>query len=145
MDTLATAILQLAETLDSAPRPRLVNAVDPPVFYNMVNPASFLWKDLLRKLRSVCGIPPFAEVSPALWLAKLRASMALGQEEQNPAVKLLGYYEQQYQGDWKPSAVLFNTTASQRDCPVLRNPPKMLEGGYVDKFLEHWMERWQIK
>ncbi len=163
MDTLATAILQLAETLDSAPRPCLVNAIEPPVFYNMVNPASFLWKDLLRKLRSVRGIPPFAEVSPALWLAKLRTSMVLGQEERNPAVKLLAYYEQQYESDWKcgggrarrgsdldraagkPSAVVFDTTASQRDCPVLRNPPKMLEGAYVDKFLERWMERWLIK
>ncbi len=163
MDTLATAILQLAETLDSAPRPCFVNANDPPVFYNLVNPASFLWRDLLRKLRSAPGIPSFAEVSPALWLAKLRASMVLGQEERNPAVKLLAFYEQQYESGLKhggarprrgsevdraagkPSAVVFDTTASQRDCPVLRNPPKMLEGGYIDKFLERWMESWQIK
>jgi hypothetical protein len=160
VDTLATAILQLADKLDSAPRPYHLDASNPPIFYNLVNPASFAWSDLLRALRSVPGIPPFAEVSPALWLAKLRASAALGQEERNPAVKLLDYYEQQYGGGetadeekangvnraraatGRRSAVVFDTTAAQRECPVLRNPPRILEDGYVEKFLKRWLMSW---
>ncbi|KAK3300370.1 putative NRPS-like enzyme [Chaetomium fimeti] len=158
VDTLATAIVQLADKLDSAPRPCHLDPVNPPIFYNMVNPASFGWSDLLRVLRSAPGIPPFAEVSPALWLAKLRASAALGQEERNPAVKLLDYYEEQYGAEEvhvangvggvraasRKSAVVFDTTAAQRDCPVLRNPPKVLEDGYIEKFLKHWLENWKV-
>ncbi|KAH6650756.1 putative NRPS-like enzyme, partial [Chaetomium tenue] len=155
VDTLATAILQLADKLDSAPRPCDLDASNPPIFYNLVNPASFAWADLLRALHSIPSIPPFVEVSSALWLAKLRASAALGQEERNPAVKLLDYYEQQYGGRevvnsvdgvrdaaGQKSAVVFDTTAAQRDCPVLRNPPMILEDGYVKKFLKRWLMSW---
>lgn len=77
-------------------------------------------------------------------------------------MKLVDYYEQQY-GDGETAdeekangvggaraaasrklAVVFDTTAAQRDCPVLRNPPRILEDGYVDKFLKRWLISWGV-
>ncbi len=84
--------------------------------------------------------------------------MALGQEERNPAVRLIGYYEQLYlrdsdlggqqksitdlQAGCGTGGIVFDTTAAQRDCPVLRTPPRMLEEGYIGKFLDCWMRQW---
>lgn len=79
-------------------------------------------------------------------------------------MKLVDYYEQQY-GDGETAdegkangvggaradaaasrkpAVVFDTTAAQRDCPVLRNPPRILEDGYVEKFLKRWLMSWGV-
>ena len=38
--------------------------------------------------------------------------------------------------------VTFDTAAVLRDSTVLRQPPNIIEDGYVQKFMSKWMERW---
>ncbi|KAM0140952.1 hypothetical protein ACHAO1_002078 [Botrytis cinerea] len=94
VDTLATAILEIDEKLKSLPRPCAIDSTNPPIVYNMVNPATFTWESLLGEL-STAGLD-FKAIPFGDWLQKLRESAANGQEEQNPAVKLLDHFEQRY-------------------------------------------------
>jgi len=79
---------------------------------------------------------PFAE-----WLAKLKKSASLGQEERNPAVKLIDWFEETYGTGRK--GMDFQTGRARGDARVLREPPKMIEDGYVRRFLQVWMKKWE--
>ncbi|RAL67420.1 hypothetical protein DID88_008175 [Monilinia fructigena] len=94
VDTLVTAILEVDEKLKAGPRPCAIDSINPPIVYNMVNPATFTWEALLGEL-STAGLD-FKAISFGDWLQKLRESAASGQEEENPAVKLLDHFEQRY-------------------------------------------------
>ncbi|KAI5860470.1 hypothetical protein GGS23DRAFT_613703 [Durotheca rogersii] len=156
VDTLATTVLQLARTLSSAPRPLAIDARDPPIFYNVVNPHVFSWDALLRELRGVAGLE-FDAVPVHEWLEALRVSAARGDEEVNPAVRLLGYFEAELStasdesssgkvrsdsAREKRGAVFFDTGAARRDSTALRVPPRCVEDGHVKKYVEVWMEKW---
>lgn len=107
--------------------------------YNMVNPLRFSWTDLLKELRDA-GLE-FEEVPATIWLSRLRHSAEMGDEERNPAVKLLDYFEQHFMNHSR--GIIFDTTAIQRDCDVLRASPRMIEDGYVRKFLTRWLQSWR--
>lgn len=94
VDTLATAILEVSETLQSAPKPCVVDSINPPVVYNMCNPHLFSWDQLLEKLREA-GLE-FETVPYGDWMQLLRNTAANGDEEQIPAVKLLDHFELRY-------------------------------------------------
>jgi thioester reductase-like protein len=233
VDTLATAILEVSRTLQSAPKPCAIDSTNPPVVYNMCNPHLFSWDQLLEKLRKA-GLK-FESVPYGDWMQLLRNSASNGDEEQNPAVKLLDHFELRYSlsnstsvgiagvndgkvngaspkessingaaindskvngtspndskvnganpkdsstsgtaitplkvNDANPSAnkingtthndttslnsasdpgtenlgVTFDTAAVLRDSTVLRQPPNIIEDGYVQKFMSKWLERW---
>jgi hypothetical protein len=76
----------------------------------------------------------------------------------NPAVKLIEYFEKSYGAGAGAGAesprfgedengnsigITFETTAAQRDSQALREPPKMIEDGYVRRFLARWLKRWE--
>lgn len=146
VDTLATSLLELDQTLRAAPRPCAIDPITPPVFYNMVNPALFAWADLLTSLKAA-GLD-FEPVPFADWLQMLRDDDARGNEKQNPAVKLVGYFEQRYGANVENSSanntggIVFDTKVLQRDSPVMRKPPQIIKDGYVKKFLDRWQRRW---
>ena len=223
VDTLATAILEVSRTLQSAPKPCVINSRDPPVVYNMCNPHLFSWDQLLEEVRKA-GLE-FERVPYGDWMQLLRDSASNGDEEHNPAVKLLDHFELRYRlsnstsvqnagvndskvnginpkasgingtaitplkvnnADNYPSTngystpvtepragnppnankingathsditslnsagdprteghgVTFNTAAVLRDSTVLRQPPNIIEDGYVQKFMSKWLERW---
>ena len=236
VDTLATAILELSRTLQSAPKPCAIDSTNPPVVYNMCNPRLFSWDQLLEKVRKA-GVE-FERVPYGDWMQLLRNSASNGDEEQNPAVKLLDHFELRYSlsnstsveiagvndgkfngaspkessingaaindskvngnspNDSKVNGanpkdsqdssmngaaitplkltdanfsantingtthsdaislhsasdpgienlgVTFNTAAVLRDSTVLRQPPNIIEDGYVQKFMSKWLERW---
>lgn len=94
VDMLATAILELDGTLRSAPRPGTINTTVPPVIYNMVNPHQFSWDELLEELKA--GGLDFATIPYGDWMERLRESASTGDEERNPAVKILDHFEQRY-------------------------------------------------
>lgn len=152
VDTLATAILELDETLKAAPRPYLQTdgAVEHRVIYNMVNPSVFEWSQLLQELAAI-GMK-FETVGTRLWLEKLQQAAAIddgAEEVRNPAVKLLHHFEERYlRNNGRPDAsagnVFFDTKAVQRDSRVLRSPPDIIAGGYVRKFVETWLRRWSL-
>ncbi|KAF3404524.1 Iterative polyketide synthase afoE [Talaromyces pinophilus] len=94
VDMLATAILELDRTLRAAPRPGAINSTVPPVIYNMVNPHLFSWAELLEELRAA-GLE-FETIPYGEWMERLRESASTGNEERNPAVKILDHFEQRY-------------------------------------------------
>ena len=178
VDTLATAILELCQAVENEPSPREVDAVDPPVFYNMVNPHEFAWEDILQELKEA-GLD-FGAVPTSDWLAMLRKSAGSGDVEKNPAVKLLDFYEREHGFERsqntggapnglsngintgrvngrpvsirrksvtsvqeRPRGLRFDTSMAQRDCAVLRAPPKLLEDGYIKKFVAAWLSKWR--
>lgn len=94
VDTLATAILEVSRTVQSAPKPCDIDSTNPPVVYNMCNPQRFSWDQLLEKVRKA-GLE-FETVPYGDWMQLLRNSASNGDEEQNPAVKLLDHFELRY-------------------------------------------------
>ena len=244
VDTLATAILEVSSTVRSAPKPCAIDGTNPPVIYNMCNPHSFSWNDLLERVREA-GLD-FETVPYGDWMQLLRDSAAKGDEEQNPAVKLLDHFELRYNLSMRTSVedtgvnddrrngaspdksqvngttpndskingtkpnnnkpngtnppnspttpketaisplklidvsspngnktngtaphsdtdtaslissasecdpgpskshdgITFDTAAVRRDSTVLREPPNIIEDGYVEKYMSKWMERW---
>lgn len=94
VDTLATAILEVSRTVQSAPNPCAIDSMNPPVIYNMCNPQRFSWDQLLEEVRKA-GVE-FETVPYGDWMHLLRDSASNGEEEQNPAVKLLDHFELRY-------------------------------------------------
>lgn len=236
VDTLATAILEVCRTVRSDPKPCTIDSTNPPVVYNMCNPHLFSWDQLLEKVRKA-GLD-FETVPYGDWMQLLRNSASSGDEEQNPAVKLLDHFELRYSmsnstsvkdtgiNDGKVNGaspkesstnnaanknskingtspkeskvngvkpknsntygtaiiaplkltdagsnatktngtthsdttslnsasasdpgreshgLTFDTAAVLRDSTVLREPPDIIEDGYVQKFMAKWLERW---
>lgn len=94
VDTLATAILEVDRTLQSVPKPCAIDSRNPQVIYNMCNPHLFSWDQLLEEVREA-GVK-FEKVPYGDWMQLLRDSASKGDEEQNPAVKLLDHFELRY-------------------------------------------------
>ena len=94
VDTLATAILEVGKTLQSAPKPCAIDSTNPSVVYNMCNPHSFSWDQLLEQVEKAGLV--FETVPYGDWMQLLRNSASNGEEEQNPAVKLLDHFELRY-------------------------------------------------
>ena len=94
VDTLATAILEVSKTVQWASKPCAIDSTNPPVIYNMCNPHLFSWDQLLEEVRKA-GIE-FETVPYGDWMQLLRESASNGEEEQNPAVKLLDHFELRY-------------------------------------------------
>ncbi|KAK1142845.1 putative NRPS-like protein biosynthetic cluster [Aspergillus melleus] len=136
VDILGTAILEIAHTCAQGPVPAKFNKIDPPVFYNLVNPHEFAWLDLLSRLRTA-GLE-FTTVPFALWLDGLRGSAAKGEEEQNPAVKLVEYYEQTYTQEGKNRGAKFEVDMARRDSEKMRKTIDVVGMGLVEKFSGVW-------
>ncbi|KAI0185904.1 putative NRPS-like enzyme [Xylaria flabelliformis] len=147
VDVLATVILQLSDTIMSAPRPYMMDASNPPIFYNVVNPYEFSWDCLLQELKEA-GLS-FDKVSVQTWVKSLKRSADNMEEDVTPAAKLLTFFETQYKsrdlGGKKLSddlQVRFETMAITRDTTILKCPPRCIEDGYVKKFLSAWLQKW---
>jgi hypothetical protein len=136
-------MMELAVTLEQSPSPASLDSIDPPVFYNMVNPAVFSWGDVLAELKKTSL--DFEVVTLSRWLQKLQESAARGDEMRNPAVKLVDYYKHHYlsdRNDAKEGTVMFQTRAAVRDTEVMQSPPDLIVGGHIRKFVARWMQRW---
>ncbi|OTB03018.1 hypothetical protein M426DRAFT_264025 [Hypoxylon sp. CI-4A] len=146
VDLLATAMLQLAETRDKAPAPKPQGDGNPAIFYNLVNPNGASWDEVLEELQDA-GLE-FTKVPFEEWIMMLRKSAARGEEEQNPAVKLIEYYEDEY----APSSSLkseaggyglsFETKAAERDSEVMRSLPSAIDDDAIQKYVSQWLRRW---
>ncbi|KAF2087179.1 putative NRPS-like enzyme [Saccharata proteae CBS 121410] len=131
VDTLAHAVLELAL--------RPVDALSP--VYNMVNPQTFDWtRELLPALRSA-GMS-FDSVPLDAWLEKLQAGAESGAEAQNPAVKLVQYFRDAYAKESSEGDIKFQTEKATGDCSALGAAPNPITEGYVEKFVQVWMGKW---
>lgn len=139
VDTLASSILDIVLVSDE---PRL-NPV-----LNLENPLKFHWtRDLLPVLRRT-GLE-FEIVSPEIWLTQLREYSETSSAEEalreNPAVKLLGYFEELVSGQkdmQRSGEVSFDTRVAQSLSRSLREAPDVLEQGLVEKFVSRWLKTW---
>lgn len=106
------------------------------MFYNLVNPREFGWLDLLSQLR-IAGLD-FTTVPFSQWLDGLRESAARGEEEQNPAVKLVEYYEQTYVQGRKGKQCTFEVGVAKRDSKAMKAAYDVVGMGLIEKFLGGW-------
>ncbi|KAL8722185.1 MAG: hypothetical protein Q9225_001281 [Loekoesia sp. 1 TL-2023] len=155
VDTLATTILELAVTHVMGPKHKPCAFCDffespsnhsneASVLYNIVNPYTFSWEDLLKELHA-SGLE-FTTVTFPEWLQMLRDSAAKGDDEsRNPAVKLVDYFGKTYRGEESSPGgdVTFDTVRAQRDSAALMSAPRLFEEGHVRKFLGQWLRRWK--
>lgn len=144
VDILATTILQLSQTLKKSRHPLGYEPdVNPEIFYNLLNPRPFQWSSLLTEL-SEAGLK-FDTVPFMDWMEKLQESAAHGDELKNPAVKLIEFFEEEFgaQDSFEKGCLMFETSAAQRDAQILRDPPRIVEDGYIRKFLGAWLEKWE--
>lgn len=81
------------------------------------------------------------------WLQKLREyEKDGGDPEKNPAVKLLDHFESAYGGQKEGEGkrrVKFELKTAMEHSGALREAPKMVEEGYVRKFVESWLGKWE--
>ena len=116
-------------------------------FYNVVNPKEFSWTaDLLPALKQA-GLF-FEAVAPSEWLNRLRQSEQ--DPSLNPSIKLMNIYDAKYgvssdieaENRTADDRVEFATDEARKDSEAMRNLPDIVQGGYIKKFVERWVERW---
>ncbi|CAF9919359.1 MAG: hypothetical protein ALECFALPRED_001136 [Alectoria fallacina] len=139
VDTLATVILDLAGLSTGAiPAPDS----DTDLVYNLENPHTFSWTSSLLPELQRSGLE-FSTVPTTEWLQKLRDyEKGGGNPERNPAVKLIGHFESIY-GKEKIGDVKFATDTAQKHSQALKEAPRLIEEGYIEKFVKAWVEKWQ--
>lgn len=109
--------------------------------YNICNSREFLWSDLLSVLTKN-GFQ-FELVSFEKWIQLLRESEERGEEDINPAVKLIDHYEEMYGENSKLKPKSLITERSERDSITLRNGRLgMIEDGILDCYVRDWLNRW---
>jgi thioester reductase-like protein len=144
VDTLATAILEIDQTVKTSGRKH--ENLEQHVFYNMVNPRTFGWEEVIEKLRET-GLR-FETVGVEDWVRKLQEAAGKddrNEEVRNPAVKLIHQIELRFLNNTFASTghVRFDTKALERDSQALRSPPDIIGEGYIQKFVTMWMKKWQ--
>lgn len=139
VDTLATTILDLAG-ISTGDIPASDSETD--LVYNLENAHTFSWtRSLLPDLRR-SGLD-FSRVPVAEWLQKLRDyGKNGGNSERNPAVKLIDHFEKMY-GKEKTGDIRFAIETAEKHSPTLRGAPRLIEDGYVKKFVKAWLEKWE--
>ncbi|KAJ5826436.1 hypothetical protein N7474_003574 [Penicillium riverlandense] len=153
VDTLALTIVELANACaaptcdygtNMASNSATVAYVDDSI-YNVSNPREFSWASLLSSLR--CAGFRFDTVSFEEWLAMLRESETRGEENVNPAVKLIGHYAAMH-GERRSQRLCpkrFITEKAERDSVTLRNGRlKIIEDGILNCYARDWLERWVV-
>ena len=82
-------------------------------------------------------------VSIAEWLQMLRKYEKSGENrERNPAVKLIDHFERMY-GKKNDGDVNFKTKFAQKHSPALREASRPVENGYMMKFVQAWLAKWE--
>lgn len=166
VDTLATAMLEIFETLSSTSQPTSSNHQNDnepsTAFYNLVNPTAVTWASVLTELREA-GLA-FETVPVSKWLRRLQdsnTSTSASADEAssaNPATKLVDYYKQQYEADnnnngvasggsggsggAEGAGIVFATDKAQAHSAAMRQVPELIGTGYVARVLAAWMRRW---
>ena len=139
VDNLATTVLDLAG-ISTGVIP--VADSDTDLVYNLENPHTFSWTaSLLPELRR-SGLD-FSTIPVAEWLRKLRDYERNGGDpERNPAVKLIDHFESMY-GKENSGDIKFEIKTAEKHSPAMRETPRLIEDGYIEKFVKSWLEKWE--
>ena len=139
VDDAAAAILDLAG-ISTGTVP--VSDSETNLVYNLENPHTFSWTDSLLPELHRSGLD-FSTVPVADWLQKLRNyEKSGGDTERNPAVKLIDHFERAY-GTERAGNLEFETKLAQKHSPALRATPRLIEEGYIRKFVKAWLAKWE--
>ena len=139
VDIVAATILDLAG-VSTGTIP--VSDSDADLVYNLENPHTFSWTDSLLPELHRSGLE-FSTVPVAEWLRKLRDyEKHGGNTGRNPAVKLIDHFERTY-GKKNDGDVKFETGMAQKHSPALRETPRIVEEGYIGKFVKAWLAKWE--
>ncbi|KAL8706728.1 MAG: hypothetical protein Q9201_000253 [Fulgogasparrea decipioides] len=118
--------------------------------YNITSPHTFSWTaSFLPALRSA-GLDfqtvPFEEWIKRLHLLSSQPSSAnpAADPDQNPALKLLQYYESSFRDrdEEQDGRIEFEIGKATRDSGALRDAPDVVACGLVEKMVGWWMSRW---
>lgn len=141
VDTVASTILDLTGITTTRPP---ASDFDTNLVYNLVNSNTFSWTDDLLPELQRSGLS-FAIVPVDEWLQKLREYQRNGGDpERNPAVKLLHHFERTYSRiENESSEITFETKTALNHSKALREAPKIIEDGYIQKFVKVWLEEWK--
>ncbi|KAL8940475.1 MAG: hypothetical protein Q9216_002804 [Gyalolechia sp. 2 TL-2023] len=131
--------------------------------YNLVSPHTFSWTDDLLPALSSAGLS-FRPTSFATWIHRLRSfslpesnssvdssketrSNAAADPNQNPAIKLVDFFEGSFQTDNAVggAGIIFDTKEAQSAAPALRQAPMIIESGLLAKMVEAWMRKWKAE
>ena len=141
VDTLAATTLDLAG-ISSGGVP--VSDSDRDIVYNLENPHTFSWTDSLLPELHRSGLD-FSIVPVAEWLQKLRNyENSGGDARRNPAVKLIDHFESMF-GNGKTGDIRFETKTAQKHSAALRETPRLVEEGYIRRFVKVWLAKWEAE
>ncbi|KAJ5777624.1 AMP-dependent synthetase/ligase [Penicillium odoratum] len=146
VDKLAAAILELARSRAGSSESEISETswqMGDDSVYNLCNSRKFSWSALLESLgrNFQFDVVPFEG-----WLRLLRDSESRGEEQINPAVKLIGHYEAMHGPDsvlGTPGSKSFVVDKAERDSLTLQNGRlRIIEDGILDCYIRDWKSRW---
>lgn len=153
VDTAAAAILDLS----GVSGPTIPTQHKGAMVYNLVSPHTFSWTtELLPRLETAGLI--FERISFAAWIERLRDIVDQEEEEveypstllHHPYLKLVDFWsrslvatEKKMNAGGARVGKTFDTTRARKDSVALRNCPQIMEGGFVEKFLGVWLDKWR--
>lgn len=157
VDTAAAAILDLSWISD----PRIPNQREgehEAMVYNLVSSHTFSWTTRLLPRLETAGLI-FERISFAAWIVRLRDIVDQEEKEEgeysstllhHPYLKLIDFWSRNLVAAEKKAKAggarvgkTFDTTRAMKDSVALRNCPQILEGGFIEKFLGVWLEKWR--
>lgn len=162
VDTLANAIVEIAQVDPQEHRGRHQLKTSDQLVYNLVHPLHFSWEaDFIPALRSA-GLE-FEQVTWQEWVWRLEQSD--DDLKKNPSRKLLGFWQRggpkkrhmngvsakgekgdTVTADMRGTGVVFETDKARRDSRTMREAVRVVgtgqENGYVAELLRAWRESW---
>lgn len=118
---------------------------DADLVYHLVNPKTFSFRnDLIPTLKN-SKLPDFDIVAPAEWLQRLARSEP--DVSKNPSLKLIDFWKGKYgqaatDNDDEAAGLIFETTRTVDDCPLLGTIEDPVSQGLIESYVETWMGKW---
>ncbi|KAL9043026.1 MAG: hypothetical protein Q9214_003616 [Letrouitia sp. 1 TL-2023] len=75
--------------------------------------------------------------------ADLTTTVAAADPEQNPALKLIDFFEESYAHEPQGGGITFAIEEAEKASPSLRNMEPVIESGLLEKMLSVWMGKWK--
>lgn len=113
-------------------------ASESPMVYNVVNPHTTTWQQLLPSFQKMCATPLEA-VSFREWFEELRKEAGQeGEIENLPAIRLLDFFEGFLQPPPTHRSVLSTSEAVKHSLTMAKLEP------VSERWIETWMRQWEF-
>ena len=156
VDTCAEAVLEIVGLREGERREAAatVKAGERLLFYNLLSPHTFSWTPDLCSALHATDLIPFENISFKDWLARVRSlsattsSTTRGERNEaadpirNPAIKLVDFFAEGFADERGGSEIVFEMSKAEEASVALRNSPKVIESGLLEKMIKVWMRKW---